>query len=109
MKEKRNIHNLGTLDGEIYRLKLAAKNIEERLDKNLDYLQENYWTMTMNSFFCKDKSKRNGEHSVWENFLKNDDFNTTINKIGGNIADKASEGLHKWMNNFFGKRNHFSR
>ena len=103
MREKKNIHNLDSLEREIYRLRLQAKNMEGKLDKNLDYLQDNYWNMTMNSFFCKDGSKKNGDAS---NFFKHEGFNATINTIAGNIADKASERLHGWMNNFFGKSKH---
>jgi len=106
MREKENIHNLDSLEREIYRLNSEAKNIEEKLDKNLDYLQDNCWTMTMNSLFSKNESRKNGDTGFWKNFFKHEGFNTTINTIAGNIADRASEGLHGWMNNFFGKKKH---
>lgn len=105
MKEKKNIRNLDTLDGEIYRLKLETKNIEQKLDKNLDYLQDNYWRMTMNSLFCKDDNNTK-EDGFWKNVFKHDGVNETINTIAGNIADKASENLHGWMSKFFGKKKH---
>ncbi len=105
MKRKK-IHNLDSLEAEIYRLKSDARNIEDTLDKNLDYLQDNYWTMTMNSLFCKDDHKKNGESSFWKSFFRHETVNTTINTIAGNIADKASEGLYNWMNNFFGNKRH---
>ena len=103
MKEKKNIHNLDSLELEIYRLQLEGKNMEEKLVKNLDYLQDNYWAMAMNSFFNKTERKKNGESRFWKNFFKQEGFNTTINRIAGNIAGKASEGLHGWMTNFLGK------
>jgi len=106
MKQRKKIHNLNTLDGEIYRLKSEAQNIEKKLDKNLDYLQNNYWTMTMNSLLRQIDNKKYGENSFWKNFFKHDGVNETINTIAGNIADKASEGLHSWMNNFFSKKKH---
>ena len=106
MKNIEKIHNLDTLEGEIYRLKSDAKNIEEKLDKNLDHFQENYWSMTMNSFFCKDESKKNGENRFWKNFFKHEGFTAAVNSIAGDITDKATEGLHTWMNNFFGKNKH---
>ena len=100
MKGEKNIHNLDSLEREIYRLKLEAKNLEGKLDKNLDYLQGNYFNLTMNSFFCRDDSKKNAGAA---HFFKHEGFNATINTIAGNIADKASERLHSWMSNFFGK------
>lgn len=106
MKKTKNIHNLDTLDREIYRLKLEAKGTEDKLDKNLDHLQENYWSMTMNSLFCRDDNKKSGENSFWKNVSKHEDFNAAVNTIAGNIADKASEGLHSWMKNFFSKKRH---
>jgi hypothetical protein len=106
MKKTKNIHNLDTLEREIYRLKSEAKDIEEKLDRNLDHFQENYWSMTMNSFFCKDENKTNGEHSFGKNLFKHEGFNAVVNTIAENIADKATEGLHSWMNNLFGRNKH---
>ena len=36
------IKNLDTLEKEIYRLRLEAKNYESKLEDNLDHLQKNY-------------------------------------------------------------------
>ena len=105
MKNIKKIHNLDTLEGEIYRLKSDAKNIEEKLDKNLDHFQENYWSMTMDSFFCKG-NKKDDTNSFRKNFFKNEDLKAAANTIAGNIADKASKRLYGWLNSFFGKNNH---
>ncbi len=105
MKERETIHNLDSLEREIYRLKLEAKNIEGKLDKNLDYLQDNYWRMTMNSLFCKDDNTTR-EDGFWKKVFKQDGVNETIDTIAANITDKASESLHGWMNSFFGKKKH---
>jgi len=99
MNKQKNVHNLDSLQGEICRLKLEVKKIEERLDRNLDYMQDNYWTMMMNSFFFKEGRRKNGG----SHFFNHEGFNATINTIAANIADKASEKLHGWMNTFFGK------
>jgi len=106
MKKTKSIHNLETLEKEIYRLKLATKNIEAKLDSNLDHLQENYWSMTMDSFFCKDGNKKDDTNSFRKNFFKNEDLKAAANTIAGNIADKASKRLYGWLNSFFGKNNH---
>jgi len=106
MKKAKNIHNLDTLEREVYRLKSEAKNIEDKLDRNLDHFQAHYWSMTMNSLFCNDDNKKNGDSGFGKNFFKHEGFNAAINAIAGSIADKASQGLHSWMNNFFSKNKH---
>ncbi len=61
MKKAKNIHNLDTLEKEIYRLRLSAKNIEEKLDNNFEHPQQNYSSMFMNFFFAKRSMKKKKE------------------------------------------------
>jgi hypothetical protein len=105
MRKTKKIRNLDSLDRELYRLKLEAKNLEEKIDHNLDHLQENYLSMTMNSVFSGHESKRNGNNGFWKSFLKNDGFNSAVDSIAGNIATKAAEGLNEWLNKFMHKKN----
>ncbi len=96
-KTSSKIKNLDTLEKEIYRLRLEAKNTEEKLENNLDYLQRNYASMTMNSIFSRSSSKESGKerikeklfNSIWEN----ERIHEGINKIIGHLADRASEGI----------------
>jgi len=39
-----------------------------------------------------------------EKLFDQEGFHTTVNTSGGNIADKATDGLHRWLNNFFDKK-----
>jgi hypothetical protein len=104
MKKEKNIRNLDSLDRELYRLKLEAKNLEEKLDHNLDHLQENYFSMTMNSVFCRHENKNNGDYGFWKSFVKNEGFNGAVNTIASNVASKAAEGLTDWMAKFLKRR-----
>lgn len=104
MKNRTRIHNIDTLEREIYRLKLEAKNIEDKLDNNLDHLQENYVSMTMNSFFCKKEDKKKDGNGFWRSFVKNEGFTSAMNSIAGTIAAKAAEGLGDWINKFTQKQ-----
>lgn len=104
MKKTRNIKNLDTLEKEIYRLKLEAKQIEEKLDQNLDYLQENFSSMTMNSFFHKKKHTENGKTGFFDSAFKNDTFNTAIGKITDRIAVKAADGFESLVDKIFEKK-----
>jgi hypothetical protein len=104
MKKEKNIHNLDSLDRELYRLNLEAKNLEEKLDHNLDHLQENYLSMTMNSVFGRHENKNNGDNGFWKSFVKNEGFNSAVKTIAGNVAAKAAEELTDWMAKFSNKK-----
>ena len=106
MKKSSHINNIDTLEREIYRLKLEARNIEDKMAKSLDHLQQNYLSMTMNSAFCKKESKKNGESGFWKSFVKNEGFTSAMNSIAGAISAKAVEGLGEWVNQFKQKQKH---
>jgi hypothetical protein len=103
MKKAKNIHNFDTLEREIYRLKLEAKNIEEKLDRNLDHLQENYFSMTMNSVFGKSRQHDETRGGFFDSFFKNESFNAAINRMTGIIADKAAAGIEILIDKLFHK------
>ena len=103
MKKAKNIHNLDTLEREIYRLRLEAKNIEEKLDRNLDHLQANYYSMTMNSIFGKSKQSDEGKSSFFDAFLKSESFNAAINKMTESVANKAAAGVEALVDKLFNK------
>jgi len=88
------IKNLDTLEKEIYRLQLEAKNKKERLEENLDYFQKHYASMTVNSIFNrsssgKEKVKEKFFSSIWEN----EKIQNGVNKIISHLADRAAEGI----------------
>jgi hypothetical protein len=99
--KKTKVHNLDTLEREIYRLKLEAKNIETLLDKNAGYLQRNFTSMMMNSICRKQKTKEEERHSFFDSVLKNEKLNNIINKMSGHIADRAAEGIESLLNKIF--------
>jgi hypothetical protein len=104
MKKNKHIRNIDTLEKEVYRLKLEAKNIEEKLDKNLDHLQENYFSMTMNSFFGHRKHKEE-PGSFFDSFVNSDGFRSAVNKVTDHIANNTAESLEKLVDKLFHKKN----
>ena len=105
MKQTGNIHNLDTLEKEIYRLKLKAKNIEEKWDDNFEKLQHNYPSMFMNSFFQKKKEEKTNGNGFFTSFFKNDALNAVANKVTDRMADKAAEGIENLVDKIFNKKN----
>jgi hypothetical protein len=88
------IRNLDTLEKEIYRLQLEARNYEDRLEKNFDYLKQHYASMTMNTIAgaaasAKEKVKEKIFDAIWQN----EKVRSGIDKIVSYLADKAAEGI----------------
>lgn len=93
MKKAKNIHNLDSLEKEIYRLKLEAKNIEGKLEQNFEHLQDNYYSMTMNSFFKKSERHHEAKSGFFDSFFKSESFNAAIHKATDHIASRAAESI----------------
>lgn len=91
------IKNLDTLEKEIYRLRLEAKNYESKLEDNLDHLQKNYASMAINSVFSRPAAKESGKERIKEKIFSsiwdNEKIRNGISKIIGHLADRASEGI----------------
>jgi len=101
---KKNIYSYDSLQGEISRLEREAKGIEEKLDHNFVHLQENFTSMTMNSFF---QHKPNGQETKGNGaFFKNEKLNSVISKFSDHVAERAAEGLEKIVDRLFQKKKH---
>jgi hypothetical protein len=104
MKKGNNIHNLDTLEREIYRLRLEAKNREDKLDDNWEYLQKNFPKLLINSFSCTNKSKANGKESFFRSAFKNEKLNIFIDKIVDRFSDRAADGIDHLFEKIFHKK-----
>lgn len=88
------IKNLDTLEKEIYRLRLEAKNYESKLEENLDHLQKNYASMTMNSIFNKTSSgKEKIKEKIFSSIWENEKVRNGLDKIISFLTDKTVEGI----------------
>lgn len=93
MKKTKNIRNTGTLEREIYRLTLECRNTEAQLDKNFDYLQENFSTLLMNSVGAPQKSRTEEKDGFFASLLKNKAVQVVLDKLTGHIAGRVADGL----------------
>ncbi|MES1217017.1 MAG: hypothetical protein ABUT20_15995 [Bacteroidota bacterium] len=89
------IKNIESLEGQIRRLQDKAKILEEKLDVNLDYLQDNYSSMIMGSIFNKEGIKNSFAGSFAGFFLGNEKLQEAVSNIVNNLAEKATIGLEK--------------
>lgn len=108
MKKAKNIRNIDTLAREIYRLKLEAKNIEEKLDHNFEHLQQNCYSMTMNSFFHKKRKTGEEKNSFFDSLCKSEVFNTAVHKVTDHVATRTSEGIENLIDKIFHTKKHES-
>jgi hypothetical protein len=104
MKKTRNIHNLDSLEKEIHRLKLDARNTEEKLDGNVEHFRKNFFSLFVNSLFCKKPASENGKESFFESALKNDKLGLFFSKITDRVADRAVAGLESLVEKTFRKK-----
>jgi hypothetical protein len=99
------IHNLDTLDKEIYRLKFYGKELESRMDDNLGYLKDNYGRMAKNSIFSKKEGvKETLVDGIAGSFIKNERLQQAIDKIVDHLVDKATEGIDVLIDKIFQKK-----
>lgn len=105
MAKAKRIKNLDSLEKEIYRLKLEARNSSEKLSGQMDYLQQRYASMTANSFFSsQDEKKSSGKsnknetffHSLFENETFQDGVNSLLDRFAGRAADGIEKLFAKW-------------
>lgn len=96
-----SIKNISELDKEIYRLQLQAKNLEDKMDDQLTYLQQHYPGMIMNSVL---PNKENITQRLTGSLLNNQKVQTVLEKLTDHLADKAAEGLDKLVDKLFHKK-----
>lgn len=92
MKKTKNIHTLDSLEREIYRLRLEARETEEKLDSNFAYLHENFDTLLLNSFSKRNKQEKD-QSSSFISALKSHTLNAVINKMISHVADRMIKGI----------------
>ena len=101
MNKAKNIRNLESLEREIYRLGLETGKMEIEMEKRFEYLQDNFSSILMNSFFRKrSKDKENGQSSFW----KSDKVNFIFEKVSDHVADRVAGVVNNLFDRFFHKQ-----
>jgi hypothetical protein len=103
-KSRRRINSLQSLDKEIYRLKLEAKRMEEKMDENFDQLQENFFSMTLNSLLHRRWKNESWSTNIVAGLLNNERLQNALSKLISYAAEKTGEGLDALLNRIFMKK-----
>jgi len=98
MKKKDTIHNLDTLEKEIYRLKLEARLKEARLTDNWEQLIRDFPEMLTNSILCR-RSGQNGKETFGQKIFNNEKrsafMDRIVEKFSGRVTEKLDELFEK--------------
>lgn len=89
----KHIKDLQSLDREIYLLRLRARELEEKIDISLNYLQDNYSSMTMKSVFPFLLQKAGFTGSILQIFLQNERLKENLGRLTDYLFERISDGL----------------
>lgn len=103
-KTNTNIHNLDTLEREIYRLRLVVKEKEDKMEDNWFRLQKNFPSILFNSISCREKEKENGKESFFGSAFRNEKLNKFIDKIIDQLSDRAANGAEHFFEKIFRRK-----
>ena len=96
----RRIQTLDSLEKELFRQRVKAKNIENKLDENFNFLQENYSSLVKNSIFKSAGGESMGS-SIIRSLLRHERLQDALVSLASPLADKAADwidGLMERMN-----------
>ena len=100
----KNIHNLDSLEREIYRLSLEAKKKEEQIDENFEYLRTNFGSLLINAFSCHTKTNPGQKSGFFTTSIKDETLKSAFNKVTDHIAHRAIEGIDELITRMFRKK-----
>jgi hypothetical protein len=102
MNANKHINNLDSLEKEIYRLQLTANESAKQLEKDLEYLRDNFFTLTKNSL-KKERIKETGSSSFFDHLFKNDHVQEAVSGITDRIANNVAEAVNHLVDRIFKK------
>ena len=103
MKKNDTIHNLDTLEKEIYRLKLDARLKEVHLTENWEQLLRDFPEILTNSISCRKREKENGKGTLGERIFNNERRSAFIDKIVEKFSDRIAQKIDDLFEKVFQK------
>jgi hypothetical protein len=104
MIASKDISNLQSLEREIQRLQLHAGELEKEIDGRLDYLQDNYSAMAMQSVVSGVLQKSGLGGNILNLFVQNNRLLNALGKLADLLFNKAADGLEFLTDKLFNKK-----
>ena len=92
----KHIQTLDSLEKELFRQRLKAKTLENKLDENFNYLQDNYSSMVKNSIFKSADGEGMGS-SIIRALLKHERLQDAVISLASPLAEKAAGWIDSLM------------
>ena len=89
------IYDTQSLDLEIRRLEEKAGKLGDKLDHNLEYLQDNYSSMIMGSLFKQNGIKSSFAGTFAGFFFGNEKLQEALANITSTLAERATDGIER--------------
>ena len=93
-KASKHINNLSDLEKEIYRLRYEAKEMELKLDRNIDFFKKNYAEIIVKSVI-RQPVKESVKEKIAETIWNNPKVQQTVDKILDGLVTKAVDTAEK--------------
>ncbi len=93
-KASKHINNLSDLEKEIYRLRYEAKEMELKLDSNIDFFKKNYAEIIVKSVM-RQPVKESVKEKIAEMIWNNPKVQQTVDKMLDGLVTKAVDTAEK--------------
>ena len=93
-----NINTLDKLESKIARLKAKSMKLEQQLEENFDFLQNNYGSMVKSSIFRKTSSAaENFSEFLIQSLVNQHPLQEALEKVIEHFAAKAASWIKSFM------------
>jgi hypothetical protein len=103
MKNEYTIHNLDTLEKEIYRLKLELRLKEVKLTDNWEKLLSDFPEILTNSLLCRNSEKLNGKETFGQRIFNNEKRSAFVDRLVERFSDRIAEKFDELFEKVFHK------
>lgn len=101
---KNRIHNIDTLEKEIYRLKLKQKDQESDIRRGISDLRRQGLLRVFGSAIFGKKKQAEEKENAFSSFTSNEKLNRFLGRLTNDLTDRFADQVDKIINGFFGKK-----
>lgn len=101
---KNRIHNLDTLDKEIYRLKLKQKGQEMKLRQGITNLRKQGLLRLAGSLLFGKKKDTYDKENIFSSFTRNERLNRFLGKFTDGLSNRFADRVDDFLGSFLKKK-----